>query len=102
MNPFRRRARDAHGAGSGTPAARRERGTAAAGIATDPSTDRAASGESASGQRVSGEPATGPFTCSSCGRTGRPPAGEWDPPICEECDAEINFAAIEEVELTHD
>jgi hypothetical protein len=42
------------------------------------------------------------FVCSSCGRSDLPPAGDWDPPICEECDAEINFAAVEEVELTDD
>ena len=45
-------------------------------------------------------PASGPFVCSSCGRSDLPPAGDWDPPICEECDAELNFAAVEEVELT--
>jgi hypothetical protein len=33
------------------------------------------------------------FVCSSCGRTDLPPAGDWDPPICEECDAAINFDA---------
>ena len=42
------------------------------------------------------------FACSTCGRTDLPPAGNWDPPICLECDAEINFAAIEEVEITQD
>lgn len=25
-------------------------------------------------------------------------AGEWDPPICQECDAAINFDAIEYAE----
>ena len=34
-----------------------------------------------------------PFACSSCGRTDLPEAGDWDPPICEECDAAINFDA---------
>jgi hypothetical protein len=33
------------------------------------------------------------FVCSSCGRTDLPPAGDWDPPICQECDAAINFDA---------
>jgi hypothetical protein len=42
------------------------------------------------------------FVCSTCGRTDLPPAGDWDPPICLECDEEINFPAIEEVEITHD
>ena len=41
-----------------------------------------------------------PFVCASCGRSDLPPAGDWDPAICVECDAEINFAAVEEVELT--
>lgn len=35
------------------------------------------------------------FVCSSCGRTDLPPAGDWDPPICLECDAAINFDAEE-------
>lgn len=39
------------------------------------------------------------FACTTCGRTDLPEAGDWDPPICEECDAAINFDAIEEVEL---
>jgi hypothetical protein len=42
------------------------------------------------------------FVCSSCGRTDLLPAGDWDPPICSECNEEINFAAIEEVEITQD
>ena len=33
------------------------------------------------------------FVCSTCGRTDLPPAGDWDPPICQECDAAINFDA---------
>lgn len=48
------------------------------------------------------EPSDDAFACSTCGRTDLPPAGNWDPPICLECDEEINFAAIEEVELTQD
>ena len=32
-----------------------------------------------------------PFVCSQCGRTDLPPAGDWDPPICWECDAAVNF-----------
>jgi len=34
------------------------------------------------------------FVCSTCGRTDLPEAGDWDPPICEECDAAISFDAI--------
>ncbi len=34
------------------------------------------------------------FVCSQCGRSDLAPAGDWDPPICEECDAAINFDAI--------
>lgn len=30
------------------------------------------------------------FCCSSCGRTDLPPTGDWDPPICLECDAQLN------------
>ena len=33
------------------------------------------------------------FACTTCGRTDLPEAGDWDPPICEECEAAINFAA---------
>jgi hypothetical protein len=41
--------------------------------------------------------------CNRCGaRARRPTTVYCDPPICEECDAEINIAAIEEVELTDD
>jgi hypothetical protein len=38
------------------------------------------------------------FECSNCGRSDLMPAGEWDPPICEECDAAINFDAIAEIQ----
>ncbi len=31
-----------------------------------------------------------PFVCSICGGTDLPEAGDWDPPICLECDAQIN------------
>jgi hypothetical protein len=34
-----------------------------------------------------------PFTCSTCGRSDLPETGDWDPPICLECDAAINFDA---------
>jgi hypothetical protein len=37
-----------------------------------------------------------PFTCTTCGRSDLPEAGDWDPPICQECDAAINFDAIQE------
>jgi len=40
----------------------------------------------------------GAFVCSTCGRSDLPPAGDWDPPICQECDAAINFDAILESE----
>lgn len=39
-----------------------------------------------------------PFTCTTCGRTDLPEAGDWDPPICLECDAAINFDALLEQE----
>ncbi len=38
------------------------------------------------------------FVCSTCGRTDLPETGGWDPPICQECDAAINFDAILESE----
>jgi hypothetical protein len=36
--------------------------------------------------------------CSTCGRADLPPAGDWNPPICSECDAAINFDALMESE----
>jgi len=42
------------------------------------------------------------FTCTTCGRSDLGPAGDWDPPICEECDAAINFDAITEEMEHHD
>ena len=39
------------------------------------------------------------FACSACGRTDLPPAGDWDPPVCSECDAQLNFDAILESEF---
>ncbi len=33
----------------------------------------------------------GAFVCAACGRTDLPPAGDWDPPICLDCDAAANF-----------
>ena len=36
------------------------------------------------------------FTCTTCGRSDLPPAGDWDPPICLECDAAINFDVQDE------
>jgi hypothetical protein len=41
-----------------------------------------------------------PFACSNCGRSNLPPAGGWDPTICEECAAALDFDAVEEVELS--
>lgn len=36
--------------------------------------------------------------CSNCGRDDLPEAGGWDPPICLECDAALNFdAELEQV-----
>ncbi len=35
------------------------------------------------------------FPCTTCGRTDLPEAGDWDPPICQECDAAINFDHIQ-------
>jgi hypothetical protein len=40
-----------------------------------------------------GRGASAPFVCSTCGRTDLPEVGDWDPPICQECDAAINFDA---------
>ena len=36
------------------------------------------------------------FVCSTCGRSDLPEVGDWDPPICLECDAAINFDAEQE------
>jgi hypothetical protein len=33
------------------------------------------------------------FVCRECGREDLPPAGDWNPPVCMECDAAINFDA---------
>jgi hypothetical protein len=41
------------------------------------------------------------FTCATCGRADLPEAGDWDPPICQECDAAINDDAIQQ-ETAHD
>ena len=41
------------------------------------------------------EPVSPVFACTTCGRTGLPEAGDWDPPICQECDAAINDDAIQ-------
>ena len=37
----------------------------------------------------------GPFLCSTCGRTDLPQVGAWDPPVCLECDAALNFEEFE-------
>jgi len=42
------------------------------------------------------------FVCATCGRTDLPPAGDWDPPICLECDAAINFDAELVFEASHE
>jgi hypothetical protein len=45
---------------------------------------------------VDADVADGGFACTTCGRTDLPEAGDWDPPICQECDAAINNDAMEE------
>lgn len=35
------------------------------------------------------------FACASCGRSDLAPAGDWDPPVCAECDAALNDDALE-------
>jgi hypothetical protein len=43
------------------------------------------------------------FTCSTCGRSDLPEVGDWRPPICQECDAAINFdAELEELDALDD
>ena len=39
------------------------------------------------------------FVCSSCGRTDLAEAGDWEPPVCLECDAQLNFDAEEMFDL---
>ena len=46
------------------------------------------------------QPAPPGFVCASCGRTDLPEAGDWDPPICQECDAAINFDAERALEAS--
>ena len=41
------------------------------------------------------------FACTTCGRTDLLEAGDWDPPVCEECDSAINFDALT-VEMDED
>ena len=41
-------------------------------------------------------PTADTFTCTTCGRSDLPEAGDWDPPICLECDAAINFDALQQ------
>ena len=38
------------------------------------------------------------FVCTTCGRTDLLEAGDWDPPVCLECDAALNFD-VEELEM---
>ena len=46
---------------------------------------------------LAGEDSVSPvFACTTCGRTDLPEAGDWDPPVCQECDAAINDDAIQE------
>ena len=42
------------------------------------------------------------FICTTCGRTDLTEAGEWDPPICQECDAAINEDADCEADASDD
>jgi hypothetical protein len=51
--------------------------------------------------RPDDDPTAIAFVCSTCGRTDLPETGDWDPPICLECDAAINEDAIRE-EVAHD
>jgi hypothetical protein len=37
----------------------------------------------------------GDFACASCGRTDLEPAGDWDPPLCADCDAALDFETVE-------
>jgi hypothetical protein len=38
------------------------------------------------------------FVRSTCGRADLPENGDWDPPICQECDAAINEDAMREAD----
>jgi hypothetical protein len=51
--------------------------------------------------RPDDNPAALAFVCSTCGRSDLPETGDWDPPICQECDAAINGDAILE-EVAHE
>ena len=42
------------------------------------------------------------FACSTCDRTDLPETGDWDPPICQECDAAINEDTIREEQGSSD
>lgn len=52
-------------------------------------TPRAAPGR-ATGSQPGDAEAPPVFVCSTCGRADLPETGDWDPPICQECDAAIN------------
>lgn len=44
--------------------------------------------------------AGGPYPiCSQCGRSQFPLAGDWEPPICQDCDAAINEDTARSEEL---
>ncbi len=58
-------------------------------------------GDSVGGLEIDALRAAAVFPCTTCGRTDLPEAGGWDPPVCEECDAAINFDALLE-EMDHE
>jgi hypothetical protein len=35
------------------------------------------------------------FVCAGCGETHLEPAGDWDPPVCGECDAARSFEVLQ-------
>lgn len=66
------------------------------GTATPSETDAGAADHTAPSVDVSITVAAGPYpVCSQCGRTDLPLVGGWDPPICLECDAQINEDAMQ-------
>jgi hypothetical protein len=90
---FRRRpSPEAAGPGTaGDPeAARGKAGASAADAGATAGADGSAPTISITVAAVAPDPA-----CSQCGRTDLPLVGGWDPPICLECDAQINEDAMQ-------